>query len=422
MVERNSGMEVAARRKVGARPLLVFLFILFAVVAAAVIAGALPRLTKQKAMQAASGESGSRKPMVLVSTVKYAPASSSVELPGDLQAQIESPIFARTDGYLKERRAELGDHVKAGDVMAVLETPEIDQQILQAQASLAQTQAALKELEADIELAKANANLSKVTLDRWEHLAQKGAVSKQERDEKNADYEVKKAQADRADASLSTARQTVRAAEANVRRLQEMQKFSTVLAPFDGIVTAREVDVGWLISAGSGSLTSKEMFRVAKVTPMRIFVNVPQAYSGMIFDGQTAELRVQERPGTVFPARVSHSSHEIETGSRSMLSILVTPNERGELLPGMYAQVRFNLSNAKPLLRIPGDTVMTTKNGPRVAVVGGDQVVHFKSVALGQDFGSEVEVVSGLHEGDVVVSNPGDFVQDGVAVDTRERK
>ena len=200
-----------------------------------------------------------------------------------------------------------------------------------------------------------------------------------------------------------------------------MKGFASVTAPFDGIVTAREIDVGRLISAGNGSLTSKEMFRVAQITPMRIFVNVPQAYSSEIFDGQTAELRVQERPGKVYPAKVSHSSHEIDMGSRSMLSILTTPNEKGELLPGMYAQVRFTMANAKPLLRVAGDTVMTTKAGPRVAVVDDAHVVHFRAVVLGQDLGSEVEIVSGLHEGDMVVSNPADSVQEGAVVEVRAR-
>jgi RND family efflux transporter MFP subunit len=406
--------------KPGVRPLLIFFAALACVVGAAIAVGILPRLTHQKAMLAASEKSAQQRPVVIASPAHLTLSKDGIDLPGDLQALIESPIFARADGFMKTRLVDLGDRVKTGQLMAEIETPELDQQITQARASLAQSQAALKELQADIELSRANLNLSKVTLERWDHLATKGAVSKQEHDEKRADYDVKKAQTDRAEASLATAQETVHASEANLKRLQEMKGFANVTAPFDGIITERLIDVGTLINSGNDGI-SKEMFRVAKLAPLRIFVNVPQTYVQDIHPGQTAELRVQELSNQVFPAQVVRISNSLDMASRAMLAILMTPNTAGTLYPGMYVQVHFAAGKGKPLLRVPGDTVMLTKNGPRIAIVGADGIVHFRPVKLGEDLGSEVEIVSGLREGELVISNPADAVQDGAAVDVRRR-
>ncbi len=406
--------------KPGVRPLLVFFAILGCIVAAAIVAGLLPRLSRQRGLLAASEKAAQQRPVVIASPAHITASKDGIDLPGDLQALIESPIFARADGYMKTRKVDLGDHVKEGQLMAEIETPELDQQITQARASLAQSQAAIKELQADIELSRANLNLAKVTLDRWDHLATKGAVSKQEHDEKRADYDVKKAQTDRAEASLSTAQETVHASDANLKRLQEMKGFASVTAPFDGVVTARNIDIGTLINAGNDGI-SKEMFRVAKLTPIRVFVNVPQAYVQEIHPGQTAQLRVQELPNRVFPAQVARIANSLDASSRAMLVILMTPNTDGALYPGMYTQVHFAAANAKPLLRVPGDAVLLTKNGPRVAVVGADNVVHFRPVTLGEDLGAEVEIVSGLREGELTISNPSDSVQEGALVEVRRR-
>ena len=413
-------MPPPAPRKPGMRPLLTFFAVLACIVAATIVAGLLPRLTHQKGMLAASEIVREQKPIVIASPARLAPSKDSIDLPGDLQAMVESPIFARADGYLKSRKVDIGDRVKAGQLMAEIETPELDQQIAQSRATLAQSQAALKELDADITLSRANLNLSQVTLDRWAHLSTKGAVAKQDLDQKQADFDVKKAQTERAVASLATAQETVHASDANVKRLEEMKGFASVAAPFDGIVTARNVDIGTLINAGNAGV-SKEMFRVARITPLRIFVNVPQTYVEEIHNGQTAELRVQERPGQIFPARITNISNSLDATSRAMLVILETPNPTGALYPGMYAQVLFAAAKSKPRLRVPGDTVMLTPNGPRLAVVGADHVVHFRNVTLGEDLGSEVEILSGLQPGELVVSNPSDSVQEGVSVEVRNR-
>ncbi|HTS26195.1 MAG TPA: efflux RND transporter periplasmic adaptor subunit [Bryobacteraceae bacterium] len=420
MIAQEPGVKPAQRVRPGRGPVVAFFLLLAVIVAGAVVGGLLPRLSRQKVLLAASQQEQERTPVVIASPAHFASSQGSIDLPGDLTAQIESPIFARADGYLKTRYSELGDHVKAGQVMAELETPELDQQISQAHATVSQVQSTLKELQADLDLARANRDLAKVTRDRWQSLLQKGVVSRQEGDEKQADLSVKEAQVARAEATLSTAQDTIHAAQANLARLEQMKSFARVTAPFDGLVTARLVDVGVLINAGNGG-SSKEMFRVAQITPMRIFVNVPQTYVALIHAGQDGELRVEERPGQVFPARVKSISTSLDTASRAMLAILVTPNADGSLYPGMYAQVRFTGAGVRSNLRIPGDAVILGTAGPRVATVGSDHVVHLRNITIGQDLGNEVEVTSGLAAGTMVISNPTDAVQENAVVEVRNK-
>jgi RND family efflux transporter MFP subunit len=219
---------------------------------------------------------------------------------------------------------------------------------------------------------------------------------------------------------MGTAQDTSHASQANLARLEQMKGFARVTAPFDGIVTARLVDVGVLINSGNGG-ANKEMFRVAQIQPLRIFVNVPQTYVAQIHAGQSAELRVQERPGQIFPAKVRSISTTLDMTSRAMLAVLVTPNSDASLYPGMYAQVRLSAPNARPILRIPGDAVVLGTAGPRVAVVGADHTVHFKSITIGLDLGSEVEVTSGLTAGTLVISNPTDAIQENAVVEIRTK-
>lgn len=408
--------STARQRKPGRGPLVIFFAVLGTIVAAAIVGGVLPRLSRQKGLASAAETVAERRPVVLVSAAHYGAKQDTVDLPADLVAMIESPIFARADGYLKQRIVDYGWHVKAGQVMAEIETPELDQQISQAQANLQQSQAAMKELQADIDLAKANLDMSRVTFDRWDRLNQKGVVSKQDRDERQADLAVKEATLRKAESALATAQNTIHANDANLHRLQELKSFSHITSPFDGVVTARDVDVGTLINAGT-----KELFRVAQIDPIRIFVNVPQAYVASITAGQSAEVRVQERPGQVWQAKVTGISPVLDPNSRAMLAILRAANPEGTLYPGMYAQVRFRMEQARPTLRIPGDALVMGKTGARVAVAGEDKVVHFRAVTIGQDLGAEVEVTSGLQAGDLVVSNPGDVVTEGAAVEVRKR-
>lgn len=402
------------------RPLLTFFAVLAILVIAAVITGLLPRLQRQRSVQAAGELERVRKVAVNVTAARLPGADAPLDLPGDMQALIETPIFARVDGYLVKRNVDIGYRVKAGQVMAEIETPELDQQIQQARATLSNSVSTLKELEAALTLAKANMRLAQQTSQRWLVLEQKGAVSHQETDEKRADLEVKQAQVEAAQANIVSRRDLIGANEANLHRLEQMKAFAHVTAPFDGIVTARNVDIGTLINSGNGG-PARAMFSVAQTAVMRIFVNVPQAFVASIHDGGAAELRVQELPGQVFQATVSHFTHEVDTNSRSMLAILQVPNSRGTLLPGMYAQVRFpGAKSASGAVLIPGDALVLSSKGPRVAVVDPENCVHFHDVKVGTDYGNEVEIKSGLADGDLVVMNPGDAVKDGVEVEVHK--
>ncbi len=412
--------ETSARPKprTGRRGLLVFFALIFLAVAAAVVGGILPRLTRQKTLAAASQTQVEQRPMVEVATARQAPLRSTLDLPGDMQAMVDSPIFARVDGYLRTRLADYGDRVKSGQLLAEIDTPELDQQIRQARAAVSQSQSALNEVKADLDLSKANLNLSRLTVERWRRLAKGGVVARQEADQKEADFAVNEAQVAKAQAGIATTAETVHANEANLHRLEDMKGFARITAPFDGVITARNVDIGTLVNSGNGG-AARELFHIAQIATMRIFVNVPQTNVGSMHAGQAAELRVQELPGQVFAARVTRIANALDASSRAMLTVLEVPNPRGVLMPGMYAQVRFSTGRAEAAVIVPGDVLILGKQGPRVAVVGADQRVHLRSVRIGQDLGSELEVVSGLAAGEVVVANPSDAVRENALVEVR---
>jgi len=417
--ERPAEVLVVRPRKKRVRPLLTFFAVLGLCVIAAVVAGLLPRLRREKVLEESVAREENDKRVVNVAVARQAPLNSALELPADLLADIETPIFARADGYLVKRYVDIGDQVKVGQAMADIETPELDQQIDQARATLANSKSGLSEAQSNLILANANLKLSQKTFDRWQQLEGKGTVSHQEADEKGATRDVQVAQVEAAQAKISSARELVSANEANLRRLEQLKAYSKVAAPFTGVVTSRTVDVGTLINAGNGGV-SKEMFRVAQTGIMRVFVNVPQAYVSSIKPGVPAELRVQELPGQVFRATVQRITGAIDPGSRSMLAIVVIPNPTGVLKPGMYSQVRFASARALPALLIPGDALVSGAKGTQVAVVDHSDVVHFRDVKVGTDLGSEVEVVSGLAVGDRVVTNPSDAVHDGTAVEVHQ--
>jgi len=400
------------------RALLVFFALIGILVAAAVFVGVLPRLSREKALLAASQSETSARPMVEVATARRAPARGTLDLPGDMQALVDSPIFARVDGYLKSRLVDYGDRVKKDQLLAEIDTPELDQQIGQARATLSQARSALKEADATLNLYKADLNLSRITVERWRRLAKGGVVSRQDADQKEADFAVSEAQVARAQASINTAQETVHANEANLHRLEDLKAFARITAPFDGVITNRNVDIGTLINSGNSG-SAREMFHIAQIDVLRIFVNVPQTDISSIQPGQTAELRVQELPGQVFSAKVTHIANALDTNSRAMLTVLEVANPRGVLMPGMYAQLRFSTGRAESAVLIPGDTLILGREGPRVAVVAPDHRVHLRSIRIGQDLGSELEVVAGLSPGEMVVANPSDAARENTLVDVR---
>lgn len=408
------------RTRARLRPLLTFFAVLALIVIVSVVAGLLPRLQHRSGLALAAEQERVLKPVVNVIVAHAATASTPLDLPGDLQALIESPIYARADGYMIKRFVDIGDRVKTGQPMAELETPELDQQIQQAKATLSNSISSLKEFEANLTLAKANLKLAQQTSQRWQQLEVRGAVAHQDADEKRADFEVKQAQMEAAEARIVSTRDIIKANEANVGRLEQMKAYSKLTAPFDGMVTARNVDVGTLINSGNGG-PAKAIFSVAQTDTMRIFVNVPQANVASVRPGEMVELRVQELPGQVFKAKVARFTHEVDPTSRSMLAILLVPNPAGILLPGMYAQVRFAGIRSTPgVVLIPGDALLMSPQGTRVVVVDDGNRAHFRDVKVGNDYGSDIEIQSGLADGDEVVMHATDAIKEGVEVEVHK--
>lgn len=311
-------------------------------------------------------------------------AGSGLELPGRLEAQARAPIYARVAGYLKSWKVDIGTPVKAGQLLAEIETPDLDQQLLQARADLASAQA--------------NASLATATAKRWQSLLASDSVSRQEADEKANDAATKQAM--------------VNAAQANVDRFLATKNFTRIVAPFDGTVTARTTDVGALINAGGGG-AGQELFVVSDTRKLRVYVSLPQNYVALIKRGGKAQLKVPERPGQVYTAAVESMSQAVASGSGSMLIQLSVDNSKGELLPGSFASVKLDLPVNEQTLSIPPSALIFDKSGLRVATVDGANKVKLKPVTILRDFGKTIELASGLSADDKVIESPPDGVVDG---------
>ena len=322
-------------------------------------------------------------PTVVTVTPTRSNLGDSLVLPGTVTAFIEAPIYARTSGYLKAWYTDIGTRVVKGQLLAEIETPEIDQQLSQAQADLA--------------TARANEALAQSTNIRWKGLLATDSVSKQDADEKAGDAAAKKAAAD--------------SAAANVARLRELESFKHVVAPFNGVVTARNTDVGALINAGQSA--GSELFHVAESDKLRIYVQVPEAYAAAIKTGVDAELSFTERPGKTYSARIVRTAEALDPNVRSLQVELALDNSTHEILPGAYTEVRFKLSTDRQTLRLPANTILFRSAGLQVATLDADRHVKLKSIVQGRDFGTVIEVLSGLEPNDVVVLNPPDSIVDG---------
>jgi RND family efflux transporter MFP subunit len=310
-------------------------------------------------------------------------AGEELILPGTTQAFIEAPIYARTSGYLKEWRTDIGTHVCKGDLLAEIETPEVDQQLRQA--------------EADLATARANEVLAESTNERWKLLLATESVSKQDADEKAGDAAAKKAAAE--------------SAAANVARLRELELFKRVVAPFDGVVTVRNTDVGALINAGQ--VAGSELFHVADVRKLRIYVQVPEVYAAMIHAGLGAQLHLAELPRDPFPATVVYTASALDPVTRTLQVELQLDNSKGLVFPGAYTEVHFKLPGNAQTLRIPSNTLIFRSAGLQVATVDATRHVKLKSIVQGRDLGATIEVLSGIDTGDVIVINPPDSIVDG---------
>lgn len=365
---------------------------------ALVVAGAIGMVVYRGIHARASAEAGLKSAAddAAVSTVSIVHAktgapSQEIILPGNVQAFTDTPIYARTNGYLKSWHFDIGAHVTRGQLLAEIETPEVDKQLQQARA--------------DLETAKANLNLAKSTAERWQALLQSNSVSKQETDEKISDLSVKNA--------------AYAGAAANVHRLEDLQSFQKVYAPFDGVVTARNTDIGALVSAGVNG-ADKELFHLAAIRKLRVFVSVPQTYSRASRPGAVAAITVAEFPGRTFRGVLARTANSIDPASRTLLTEVDIDNPSGELLPGAYVSVHLKLPGEVRSLVLPSNTLIFRSEGLRVAVVrnGHAQLVP---VTVGRDYGDRVEVLSGIKPEDAIVADPPDSLIDGTPVRLPEK-
>jgi RND family efflux transporter MFP subunit len=312
---------------------------------------------------------------------------AELDLPGTTEAFTESPVFARTNGYLRSWTKDIGAHVKAGEVLAQIETPELDQQLSQARATLAQ--------------ADANLKLAKITAGRYQDLIDSHSVSQQEVDQSNQNL-----------AMLAASRD---AGSADVQRLEQLQAFEKVCAPFEGIITARNTDIGDLINSGNAG-GGKELFRVARVDTLRIFVNVPEDYGGSVRPGMPASVHIAGYPDQAFAATVARSTNAVDASSRTMRTELDIPNRTGKLLPGAYANASFQLRAPMVPLVLPSNTLIFQAAGMQVGIVDQNNRVALRNIAIGRDLGTTVEVISGLAPNDSVIANPSDSLTEGTQV------
>ena len=397
---RPSGITVAAI----ALALIVLIVIAF-------FAGYLP-LEKRRAVIAAEAvEAQHESPRVDVARVTRSSRKSQLELPGNIEPITEAPILARADGYLQRRLVDIGDRVKADQVVAEIDTPELEQQVLQAKASVQQVQAALELSQANVQQGKTDMELARVTAQRTGNLLTKGAVSRQEDDQNQAQYQSKVANLQALDKAVLVQRSNLAAAQANQSRLEKMLSYREVRAPFQGVITQRNVDVGALVNTGTTLL-----FRIAQTATLRTYVNVPQAYANAVRPGEPIVLTVTNLPGREFAGAVTRSSNSLDPSSRTLLVEVQVPNPQGLLLPGMYARVKFSSARIDPPLVIPSEALLVRANGSEVAVVRPDRTVHLEKIEVGRDYGDHLEIVSGLHEGDLVILNSADTVQEGAHV------
>jgi RND family efflux transporter MFP subunit len=325
-------------------------------------------------------------PIVAVAPPASGANAGALELPGRLEAYSRAPIYARVSGYLKSWKYDIGAHVKAGQVLAEIETPDLDQQLQQARA--------------DLNTAQANEKLAEVTAERWQKILKSNAVSKQDVDEKVSDLAAKRA--------------AVASAKANVDRYVAMKGFTHIVAPFEGVVTARNTDVGALINAGTAA--GLELFVISDTHKLRAYVNVPQAYVRSVQPGTKAELTVPEHPEKSYAATIETSSQAVTAASGTTLMQLVVDNSADELLPGSYANARLQLPSNAEALSIPASALIFDAKGLSVAIVGADNRVAVKTVTIARDLGSKIEIASGLGANDRVIQNPPDGIATGAEV------
>jgi RND family efflux transporter MFP subunit len=365
---------------------LLILVVALVIVAAIVVAGVIPRLRAKAEVRTETDNLAV--PAVNVIHPKRGSPQQEIVLPGNIQAFIDAPIYARTNGYLQSWYFDIGARVRKGQLLAIIDTPEVDQQLQQARA--------------DLNTAQANLRLSQITNDRFEGLKNTDSVAQQDVDNAHGDYAAKKA--------------TVDSAAYNVKRLEDLQSFTKIYAPFDGVITARNTDIGQLIDSGSAGGPAKELFHVAATRTLRVFINVPQQYSVAAKPGLSADLTLAQFPGRKFQGKLVRTANAIDLASRTLLVEVDVDNATGELLPGAFTEVHLKIPANIPTFILPVNTLIFRAQGLQVAAVENNNTTKLVSIALGRDFGAEVEVVSGLTGQESIIASPPDSIIDGEQV------
>jgi RND family efflux transporter MFP subunit len=391
MKEGGSAMEPEQEGQPAAKGSRLFPFLIGGVVVL-VLLGAFTLFQRRAQYHALAEETEARAiPTVAVIHPTAEVAQEDLVLPGTLQAYVDSPIYARTNGYLKKWYHDIGSRVPKGELLADIDTPEVDQQLSQARA--------------DLNTAQANANLSRITSTRYQDLIKTDGVSKQEVDNAVGDYEAKAA--------------TVQSAAANVRRLEELESFKHVYAPFSGVITRRNIDIGTLINAGNGG-AQQELFTLAQTDPIRVYVNVPEMYSPSVRVGLGAFLELTQYPGQNFQGKVVRTAESIDPNTRTLLTEVDVPNRNGRLFPGGYAQVHLQVKIAASRVQVPVNALLFRAEGLRAVVVDANHKTHLRQLTIGRDFGTTLEVLQGLETNDWIVVNPADSLDEGQDVRVKQ--
>ena len=373
--------------------------------------GFIPRLFRRHHLASEKKSQENALPSVTVELAKAVPPTVDLQLSGTMSALTEAPVLARADGYLVKRLVDIGDHVRRGQVMAIVDSPDLDQQVLQAQAGLRESQSAYQQSESALDQAKANKGLAEVSAQRWQTLQEKGAVSRQENDGYQANFKAQSANTDASQANVRSAAHNIASSEANLQRLIELQSFEQVRSPFDGIVTDRNLDIGALITSGSTLL-----YRVAQIDTLRTYIEIPQSNAPVVKVGQSVAVSFAEYPGRNFAGSVTRTSQSLDPTTRTMLTEVQLPNDDRALLPGMYATVKLTVPTMGSAVLVAGESMMTRAQGPSVAVVTDQNTIHIQPINVGHDYGNTVEVLNGLSPGEKVIVNPGDNALEGTKV------
>ena len=409
--KKLAASQPSAPRKPSAITLLVVILLLGALAVAGYYLGYLPRQRREMVLAAESQTGAEALPAVTVQRVTRSADKTSLVIPGNIEAITESPVLARATGYIVKRNVDIGDQVQAGQVLAEIDAPELAQQIRQAKASIDQANASVEQAQANLAQGRSDLDLKRVTADRNQKLADKDIVSKQDNDTSRLQYAAQQATVQALEKAVAAAQSGSSAASANLARLNELQAYLTVRAPFAGVITVRNIDTGTLVNEGSTLL-----YRVAQIDRLRTYINVPQGDAGSVHLGQPAILTIPDLPGRKFHGLVARTANSLDPATRTLLVEVQVSETGGVMLPGMYSEVDLSVPRSNPPLSIPSSTLVMRSTGPQAAVVRSDGTVHFTPIQLGRDFGDHLEVLGGLEEGQQLVVNPSDAIREGIKV------